>query len=105
MVAALEDAGAEVHGPVASIEEACRLIETVHFDAALVDANLFGHPIDEITTALFNRKIPFSFAMGYDRDGLPDGFRETSILAKPCVPDEVVAAAALLVSPGISSKR
>jgi two-component sensor histidine kinase/CheY-like chemotaxis protein len=104
MVATLEDAGAVVEGPVSSIAESCRLIEAVRFDAALVDANLFGHPVDEIAVALAKRNVPFAFATGYGRDGLPEGFREALILAKPAAPEDVVATIARLVSPGIAKQ-
>lgn len=90
IVSALEDAGADVEGPVATIENACQLIAAGSFDAALVDANLHGRPVGPIAAALTDRKIPFAFATGYDKDGLPDGFRHIAILGKPCAPDMVV---------------
>lgn len=105
IIAALEDAGADVEGPVASIDEACALIERLRFDGALVDANLRGQPVDAIAIALSARNVPFAFATGYGKDGLPQGFRDIPILSKPFGPEQVVAAAIRLLTPGIASKR
>lgn len=98
IVAALEDAGAEVEGPVHSVEEACAVIASGEFDAALVDANLHGKPVGPIAAALTKRGVPFAFATGYDKDGLPDGFQDRPILGKPAGPEQVVAMVARLVS-------
>lgn len=98
IVAALEDAGAEVHGPVASIKEACSLIASKDFDAALVDANLHGRPVGPIASALAERGVPFAFATGYDKDGLPEGFQQRPILGKPAGPEQVVTMVARLVA-------
>lgn len=98
IVASLEDAGATVEGPVASIEDACAIIASRYFDAALVDANLHGKPVGPIAAALMELDVPFAFATGYDRDGLPDGFQERPILGKPAGPEQVLAMVARLVA-------
>jgi two-component sensor histidine kinase len=97
IVAALEDAGATVTGPAATIDEACRLIESGSFDAALVDANLHGHPVGRVAETLAQRGVPFAFATGYDRDGLPQGFKDMPILRKPSGSDQVVGMVARLL--------
>ena len=97
IVASLEDAGVEVIGPVGTIEEACRLIRSSQFDAALVDANLHGRSVGEVAAALAEQGVPFAFATGYDKDGLPEGFRDRPILAKPAGPEQVVEMAGRLV--------
>jgi len=98
IVAALEDAGATVEGPVASIKETCAVIASSDFEAALVDANLHGKPVGPIAEALTEHGVPFAFATGYDKDGLPDGFQDRPILGKPAGPEQVVAMVARLVS-------
>jgi len=60
-----------------------RQIESETFDAALVDANLGGMPVDEIAHALVRRNVPFAFVTGYDRAGLPRPFQNISMLSKP----------------------
>lgn len=98
VVASLEDAGAEVEGPIATIEEACEIIRNGHFDAALVDANLHGHPVGEVAAALAERAIPFAFATGYDKDGLPEAFRDRPILGKPTDPGKIVETVSRLIT-------
>jgi two-component sensor histidine kinase/CheY-like chemotaxis protein len=79
----LEDAGAYVIGPATNVSAALSLIEQYRFDAALLDANLGGHPVDEIATALVRNAIPFVFVSGYGRASLPPSFDEADLLAKP----------------------
>ncbi|MDM9625204.1 HWE histidine kinase domain-containing protein [Rhizobium sp. S152] len=98
IVAALEDAGAEVEGPVATVEEACAVIESKGFDAALVDANLHGTSVGPIAAALAERGVPFAFATGYDKDGLPEGFQNRLILGKPAGPEDVLKTVGSLIA-------
>lgn len=79
----LQEAGAYVVGPVASVEAALRMIEEYRLDAALLDANLQGYPVDDVAASLSNRNVPFIFVSGYDRDTLPAAFDATELLVKP----------------------
>lgn len=98
IVASLKDAGAEVEGPIATIEDACRLIRNCRFDAAFVDANLQGRPVGGMAAALVEQGAPFAFAIGYDKNGLPEGFRDRPILAKPAGAKQVDEMAGRLVA-------
>ena len=66
LVAGLEGAGAEVVGPAGTLEEALQLVETTVIEAALLDGNLHGKPVDEIAAALARRNVPFVFVTGYE---------------------------------------
>lgn len=79
----LEDAGCVVVGIAATIAEAMRLIAQSEFDAALLDANLGGDPVDELAAALTRRGRPFAFVSGYGRDALPEAFRQAPLVNKP----------------------
>ena len=79
----LRDAGAEQVATAATEEEAHQILEHSHFNAALLDANLYGNPLDAIAAALTRRNIPFVFVTGYGREGLPDSFKQAPLLAKP----------------------
>jgi len=76
-------------------------------DAALIDVNLAGHPVDEIASTLTKRNIPFAFVSGYGRESLPQGFREAALLRKPFRHDELVAVVELLLyqTPGVVQLR
>ncbi|HEY1735780.1 MAG TPA: response regulator, partial [Methylovirgula sp.] len=99
IVAALDAAGADVK-TAGTAEEAFKLIETMPFDAALLDANLRGDPVDDIAAALAARNISFLFVTGYGPDSLPRAFAKTAILAKPFGHEQLVTAVgALLKAP------
>lgn len=99
LVAGLEEDGAEVVGPAGTLEEALELVDTSAIDAALLDGNLRGQPVDDIAAALTRRQIPFVFVTGYDRQSLPQGFGEAAILSKPFSRDQLREAASQLVAP------
>ena len=83
VIAGLQEAGAEVVGTAGTFEEALALIEAASIDAALLDGNLHGSPVDDIAAALTRRKIPFAFVTGYGRESLPRAFASAAILSKP----------------------
>ena len=96
----LTDAGAVVIGPAATLEAAARLIEAEAVDAALLDANLAGRPVDTLAAALAARGVPFAFASGYGPSGLPEEFRDRPLLGKPFGSEALVTlVGALLAAP------
>jgi two-component sensor histidine kinase/CheY-like chemotaxis protein len=99
LVAGLEGAGAEVVGPAGTLEEALQLVETASIEAALLDGNLHGKPVDEIAAALARRNVPFVFVTGYDAQSLPRAYAKTAILAKPFSLEQLLEVAIQLVEP------
>jgi DNA-binding response OmpR family regulator len=87
---ALLDAGAEVLGPAATVEEALSLFETGGPEAAVLDINLAGQVSTPVADLLAERGIPFVVATGYGAAGLPDRHRNAPVLAKPYDPRELV---------------
>lgn len=87
----LVSAGCNVVGPAATVDEAKRLIDETVFDAALLDANLGGDPVDEVAAALTRKGIPFAFATGYGREALPHGFRDRPVITKPFRPNAILS--------------
>jgi len=94
----LSDAGLIVIGPASSAEEALELIAASPPDAALIDANLSGRPIDAVAQALSERGIPFAYVTGYDRESLPR-HHPAPIVPKPFDADQLLAAARRLLAP------
>jgi len=94
----LEDAGVFIIGPAGNASAALSLIEQYRFDGALLDANLGGHPVDDIAASLKRKNIPFVFVSGYNRDSLPLSFDEVELLSKPFDAAQLLAAAAKIVS-------
>lgn len=91
---ALTDAGAEVLGPAATVEEALALFEGRKPDAAVLDINLAGQVSTPVADLLADQGIPFVVATGYGAAGLPERHRGVPVLAKPYDPQELVAALA-----------
>jgi PAS domain S-box-containing protein len=79
----LETVGVEVVATAGSIAEALKLIDGTSLDAALLDANLHGNPVDDIAVALTHKNVPFAFISGYGRESLPRGFQNVRLLSKP----------------------
>ena len=88
----LRSAGAASVNSTGVEAEALRVIEEGTFDAALLDANLHGRPVDPIAAALARHRIPFVFVTGYGRQALPESFRQAPVLTKPFRDDEMIAA-------------
>lgn len=77
----LIDAGAEVVGCAAEVEDAMAMLDRV-FDAAVLDANLNGQAVTPVAQALADRGTPFVFATGYADKAAPMGF-DAPIVRKP----------------------
>jgi PAS domain S-box-containing protein len=93
----LADGGCEIVGPAATLDRAKTLVETADYDAALVDVNLKGQPVDELATLLTRKNRPFAFVTGYGRDALPSGFRGAVVLGKPFSADQLLATTEVLL--------
>ena len=96
--ATLSGAGYEVVGAAGNLEEAKRLIAEGGCDAALLDVNLGGRPVDELVAALKRRNVPFAFVTGYGRSALPDGCRDAIVVEKPFSRDRLIAAVTALLA-------
>jgi CheY-like chemotaxis protein len=89
---ALLDAGAEVIGPAATVEEALALFESAAPEGAVLDINLAGQASTPVADTLADHGVPFVVATGYGADGLPPGHSEVPVLAKPYDPDDLTSA-------------
>ncbi|MBE7184975.1 MAG: response regulator [Methylobacterium mesophilicum] len=80
---ALEKAGAEVVGPVPTLDEAMGMIESQPIDLAVIDINLQGEASFRVADALSDRGISFVFATGYDGDSIPPRHADVPRWEKP----------------------
>ena len=88
---ALLDAGLVVAGTAGTIDKAKQLIAAGGYDMVLLDGNLGGRPVDELAAMLAERRVPFAFATGYGREGVPQAFADRPILAKPFGSEQLLA--------------
>jgi CheY-like chemotaxis protein len=96
LVDLLEDAGAEVVGPIGWIDEAIALIEGdgQKLDGAVLDINLHGKRSYPIADALAARSVGFVFATGYDAGVIEGKYRSYPRCEKPFSQPALIAALA-----------
>ena len=89
----LEEQGARVLGPATSLAEAQGLMAEERPTAAVLDVNLGGEYVFPLAAELRARDVPFLFATAYaDDDRLfPQGARSAPRLAKPVLPNVLIA--------------
>jgi DNA-binding NtrC family response regulator len=101
----LSDAGAIPLGPATTVEDALELISSTGFDAALVDANLGGKPVDSVAAELIRLGTPYVFVTGYGRDWLPADFQRVPIITKPLAKEIILETVARLIEEQPELKR
>ena len=90
----LQNCGAEVE-VAATARDARRALKFNHFDAAILDVNLYTETSFAVAEDLQERSIPFIFATGYgEQVTVPDRFKDIHVISKPYVEDALRAALA-----------
>jgi DNA-binding response OmpR family regulator len=96
---AIEDAGGEVVGPVASVREALALLETRPVAAAILDVHLADRDISPVAEMLLGLGVPIIIQTGV---GLPAGlaarFPDLVVRIKPCPAAQLVRDLAALIA-------
>ncbi len=96
MAAQLRQRGAEVLGPVGTVEEESRIVSGGERDCAILDMNLRGDMAYPVADRLAEAGIPFVIATGYNSASLPDRFSDVPRVEKPVDPKLVLAVVAPL---------
>ena len=76
-------AGATSIGPVTSVADALKEIESRIVDAVVLDAKLVDGSGADLARSLEERRIPYVVISGYDEAALPIGLRGAPYVAKP----------------------
>lgn len=80
----LEDAGAIIVGPCATLEQTLQRINAHEaIDAAVLDVNLAGQTVYPAADILIDRHIPFVFTTGYDASNVPERYANIPRCEKP----------------------
>ena len=77
------EAGFVIDGPVPSLAEALAVVEQGQVGGALLDINLDDEKVWEVADALIERSIPVVFVTGYDRESIPNKYRDVPLCLKP----------------------
>jgi DNA-binding response OmpR family regulator len=90
------DAGAEVVGPVPTVDHALRLIDAAAADGgisvAVLDIDLNGMKVAPVADKLAALGVPFLFATGYGEGHDTGGHGAAPTLRKPFAPERLIAA-------------
>ncbi|MFH6783681.1 MULTISPECIES: response regulator [Methylobacterium] len=75
--------GAEVVGPVPTVDEARRLLASQPLDLAVLDINLRGELVYPLVAEFARRGVPVVFATGYDAAAIPADYGAIPAWSKP----------------------
>jgi DNA-binding NarL/FixJ family response regulator len=78
-----ENIGAEIVGPVGTVEHALALIASSRVQIAVLDVNLRDERVYPVADDLTSKKIPFVFASGYGSELEPDAYAGVPRCIKP----------------------
>ncbi len=96
----LQDAGAVVVGPVATLDTLLRMIASgPRLDGAVLDVNLGGEMSFAAADELISAGVPFIFTTGYDASSIPGRFEHIARCEKPISIAKVVHAISQAVHP------
>lgn len=92
----LEDEGAEVLGPIGTVDEAVAFVaeQATTFDHVILDLNLHGVKSYPVADELAWRNVPFVFMTGYGKDALDEAHRDYPHCIKPITRADLLAALA-----------
>jgi CheY-like chemotaxis protein len=79
----LTELGLEVATIAPRVSNALAAVESETFDFAILDVRLQGESVAPVADALAAKGLPFMFATGYGRNGLPEAYRSKLVLQKP----------------------
>lgn len=90
LVDTLHSMGAEVVGPIESIDKAIeRLNKLDGFVGAVLDVNVQGKTVFALADELASRNIPFVFSTGYDDSAVPEHYATVTRFSKPANDQEI----------------
>ena len=94
----LEELGYAMCAEAGRLDEAVKIAQDGDFDLAILDVNLNGEPITPVADTLARRGVPFVFASGYGRRGIPDAYGHVPLLQKPFQADALEHVLATVVT-------
>jgi DNA-binding NarL/FixJ family response regulator len=97
LAARLNEAGAKVAGPVATVSQALDTLESADIDVAVIDYMLEDSNSAALQAALDSKGVPFVVLTGYPRVLVRRDARQT-VLGKPVTPDELCSAVRAVLS-------
>ncbi len=88
----LAGAGAQIIGPVSTVEAAQEALRQQELDGALLDIDIRGELAFSVAEELAAKGVPYIFISGFMPGALPERFREAPFLSKPASTNRVLQA-------------
>jgi DNA-binding response OmpR family regulator len=99
LAATLRDAGADVVGPLQTVQSALAGAEDQKLSAAILDIRLGNETVEPVARRLAEHAIPFLFYTGQSTtDPVQAMWPDCRIVAKPALPSSLLSAIAALVT-------
>ena len=80
-----EKAGAEVIGPLGSLDRVMAQVQQDGFEVAVLDINLRGNECYPAADELKRQGVPFVFACAYGDEQIPRRFADNRLRTKPYI--------------------
>ena len=88
----LTELGCTIAGTASRMSEALGMASGLELDAAVLDVNINGEPVDPVAEVLASRQVPMVFSTGYGRSGITSRWRSCPVLQKPYRTEELATA-------------
>ena len=88
----LAELGCEIAGTASRMQDALALVNSLAFDAAVLDVNINGEPVSPVAEVVAARGLPLVFSTGYGRSGLESRWQNRPVLQKPYRIEDFAAA-------------
>jgi PAS domain S-box-containing protein len=85
----LDQMGYSVVGPVVNLKDAMRAAGETDLECAVLDVNLGGEMVFPLAKLLSDRRIPFAFLTGYEKEVIEQGYGSRPVLQKPIAAGEL----------------
>lgn len=88
----LHDLGCDAVWPAGDAAQAEKILGSKRLDVAVLDINLGGQSAIKVAEKLDEARIPFVFATGYGRRGVPPRWSDRLVIQKPFAFEALAAA-------------
>ena len=93
MTTVLKTHGAEIIGPVGTVNAASTLVASnENIDGAVLDINLHGEMIYPVIDSLRSKGVRIVLMTGYDENAVAPGYADVPCLQKPVITEHLISA-------------
>jgi CheY-like chemotaxis protein len=96
----LKEMGCAAVSHATDVREALVFIDSRRPDFAVLDVNLAGEQVYPVAERLDAVGVPFAFATGYGRPGMPDRWAARPVIQKPFKQETLAAALSAIIDGG-----